>query len=126
MNAHEPIVKERRQQPGTDMPETGNPQSAIRNPQSNDPQPAIRNPQSAIRVKDLWKRYGTVEAVRGVSLEAPEGEIFGLIGPDGAGKTTTFQILAGVMEADSGMAEVFGRPAREMRAQTGYLTQTFS
>jgi ABC-2 type transport system ATP-binding protein len=55
-----------------------------------------------------------------------EGEIFGLIGPDGAGKTTTFQILAGVMEADSGAAEVFGRPAREMRAQTGYLTQTFS
>ena len=55
-----------------------------------------------------------------------KGEIFGLIGPDGAGKTTTFQILAGVMEADSGAAEVFGRPAREMRAQTGYLTQTFS
>ena len=84
------------------------------------------DPQAAIRVKDLWKRYGAVEAVRGVSLEVNKGEIFGLIGPDGAGKTTTFQILAGVMEADSGAAEVFGRPAREMRAQTGYLTQTFS
>ena len=55
-----------------------------------------------------------------------QGEIFGLIGPDGAGKTTTFQILAGVMEASSGTAEVFGRPARETRSQTGYLTQTFS
>ena len=55
-----------------------------------------------------------------------QGEIFGLIGPDGAGKTTTFQILAGVMEATSGTAEVFGRPAREARSQTGYLTQTFS
>jgi ABC-2 type transport system ATP-binding protein len=55
-----------------------------------------------------------------------EGEIFGLIGPDGAGKTTTFQILGGVMEATSGAAEVFGRPAREMRSQTGYLTQAFS
>src|SRR5262249_52641549 len=54
------------------------------------------------------------------------GEIFGLIGPDGAGKTTTFQILGGVMEATSGEAEVFGRPAREMRSQTGYLTQAFS
>ena len=43
-----------------------------------------------------------------------------------SGKTTTFQILAGVMEATSGRAEVFGRPAREMRAQTGYLTQVFS
>jgi ABC-2 type transport system ATP-binding protein len=88
--------------------------------------PCPPSPLPAIRVKDLWKRYGAVEAVRGVSLEVNEGEIFGLIGPDGAGKTTTFQILAGVMEADSGAAEVFGRPAREMRAQTGYLTQSFS
>jgi ABC-2 type transport system ATP-binding protein len=54
------------------------------------------------------------------------GEIFGLIGPDGAGKTTTFQILGGVMEATSGSAEVFGRTARSARAQTGYLTQSFS
>ena len=54
------------------------------------------------------------------------GEIFGLIGPDGAGKTSTFQILAGVMEASSGRVEVFGRPAREARSQTGYLTQAFS
>src|SRR5262249_19304141 len=90
------------------------------------PHSPLPTPASAIRVKDLWKRYGTVEAVRGVSLEAPEGEIFGLIGPDGAGKTTTFQILAGVMEADSGAAEVFGRPARERRARDGYLTQTSS
>ena len=119
MNAQETKVKERRQQPGAELSNAVNPQSAIRNPQSN-------NPQSAIRVKDLWKRYGDVEAVRGVSLEVNQGEIFGLIGPDGAGKTTTFQILAGVMEADSGAAEIFGQPAREMRAQTGYLTQTFS
>ncbi len=59
-------------------------------------------------------------------MEVAPGEIFGLIGPDGAGKTTTFQILAGVMEATSGVAEVFSRPARETRSQTGYLTQTFS
>jgi ABC-2 type transport system ATP-binding protein len=80
----------------------------------------------AIQVRDLWKRYGSTEAVRGISLDVRQGEIFGLIGPDGAGKTTTFQILAGVMEATSGTAEVFGRPARETRSQTGYLTQTFS
>jgi ABC-2 type transport system ATP-binding protein len=67
-----------------------------------------------------------VEAVRGISLEIEEGEIFGLIGPDGAGKTSTFQILAGVMEATSGTAEVFGAPAREARSHTGYLTQSFS
>jgi ABC-2 type transport system ATP-binding protein len=54
------------------------------------------------------------------------GEIFGLIGPDGAGKTSTFQILGGVMEATSGTREVFGRPARDARAFVGYLTQAFS
>nr|AQQ75147.1 hypothetical protein [uncultured bacterium] len=93
---------------------------------SFDHQSSIIDLQPAIRIQDLRKSYGAVEAVRGVSLDVNEGEIFGLIGPDGAGKTTTFQILAGVMEADSGAAEVFGRPAREMRAQTGYLTQSFS
>ena len=82
--------------------------------------------QPAIVARDLWKRYGPTEAVRGINLEVQQGEIFGLIGPDGAGKTSTFQILAGVMEASSGVAEVFGRPARETRSQTGYLTQTFS
>src|ERR1700691_123185 len=80
----------------------------------------------AIEIKNLWKRYGPIEAVRGISLQVQRGEIFGLIGPDGAGKTSTFQILAGVMEATSGSAQVFGRPAREARSQTGYLTQTFS
>jgi len=82
--------------------------------------------QRAIDVCGLVKRYGALEAVRGVSFEVRRSEIFGLIGPDGAGKTTTFQILAGVMEATSGTADIFGRPAREMRSQTGYLTQTFS
>lgn len=85
-----------------------------------------RNRQAAIRVHALWKRYDAVEAVRGISLEVSEGEIFGLIGPDGAGKTTAFQILAGVMKATQGLVEVFGRPARDARSQTGYLTQSFS
>src|SRR6202789_1642195 len=80
----------------------------------------------AITIENLWKRYGPIEAVRGISLQVKRGEIFGLIGPDGAGKTSTFQILAGVMEATSGSVEVFGRPARQARSQTGYLTQTFS
>jgi len=81
---------------------------------------------TAILVRDLWKHYGTLDAVWGINLEIADGEIFGLIGPDGAGKTTTFQILAGVMEATSGTAEVFGVPAREARSTTGYLTQAFS
>src|SRR5262249_31830885 len=81
---------------------------------------------TAIRLKDLRKRYGSIEAVRGISMEVRESEIFGLIGPDGAGKTSTFQILAGVMEASAGSAEVFGRRAADMRTQTGSLQQAFS
>ena len=82
--------------------------------------------ERAIDVRGLEKRYGTLEAIRGISFEVGRNEIFGLIGPDGAGKTSTFQILAGVMEATSGGVQIFGQPAREMRSQTGYLTQTFS
>jgi ABC-2 type transport system ATP-binding protein len=80
----------------------------------------------AIAVEGLTKRYGAAEAVRGIGFEVRDGEIFGLIGPDGAGKTSTFQILAGVMEATGGKAQVFGAPAREARSETGYLTQSFS
>jgi ABC-2 type transport system ATP-binding protein len=81
---------------------------------------------AAIQVESLWKRYGKTEAVQGIDLGVERGEIFGLIGPDGAGKTSTFQILGGVMEATSGTATIYDKPAREARAQTGYLTQTFS
>jgi ABC-2 type transport system ATP-binding protein len=82
---------------------------------------------SAIGVSGLAKTYaGGANAVRGISLTVNRGEIFGLIGPDGAGKTTTFQILAGVMEASSGAVSIFGVPARDARFHTGYLTQTFS
>jgi ABC-2 type transport system ATP-binding protein len=82
--------------------------------------------KQAIAVTGLTRHYGKTEAVRGIGFEVAPGEIFGLIGPDGAGKTTTFQILAGVMEATSGQALIFDRNAREARSQTGYLTQTFS
>ena len=88
--------------------------------------PAVGLASSAIRIRDLVKRYGSMEAVSGISFDVNEGEIFGLIGPDGAGKTSTFQIAAGVMESTSGSVEIFGIPAREARAQTGYLTQNFS
>ncbi len=81
---------------------------------------------TAIAIDRLTKNYGAVEAVRGIGFEVRESEIFGLIGPDGAGKTSTFQILAGVMEATGGKAEIFGVAAREARSQTGYLTQSFS
>ena len=80
----------------------------------------------AVAVRDLRKRYGNVEAVRGIAFDVRQGEIFGFIGPDGAGKSTTFEILAGVMNPTSGQVDVFGRSARDARLKTGYLTQGFT
>ena len=80
----------------------------------------------AIQVRTLCKVYGQIEAVRGIDLDVQRGEIFGLIGPDGAGKTSTFQILGGVMPATSGEAIMLGRSARDARSYVGYLTQVFS
>lgn len=83
-------------------------------------------PSATIRVQGLHKQYGAVKALCGIDFSVSPGEIFGLIGPDGAGKTTTFQILAGVMEASSGEVSVLGLPPREARLNLGYLTQAFS
>ncbi len=79
-----------------------------------------------IRAERLQKQYGSFMAVKGISFEVYAGEIFGLIGPDGAGKTSTFHILGGVMEATGGMADVLGHRPRDARLNTGYLTQQFS
>ncbi|MEJ6485801.1 ATP-binding cassette domain-containing protein [Nostoc punctiforme UO1] len=81
---------------------------------------------TTIKVSNLHKHYGQLIAVRGIDFIVNQGEMFGLIGPDGAGKTTTFHILGGVMEATAGEVQVFGQPARDARLRTGYLTQQFS
>src|SRR5437667_3861952 len=82
--------------------------------------------EAAIRVSNLRKVYGEIEAVRGIDLDVQVGEIFGLIGPDGAGKTSVFQILGGVMQATEGEAMMLGHSARDARSYVGYLTQVFS
>lgn len=82
--------------------------------------------EPAIEVRGLCKSYGKTEAVAGIDLSIGRGEIFGLIGPDGAGKTTTFGILAGVLPPSSGQVRVLGLSARDARLATGYLTQRFS
>ncbi len=79
-----------------------------------------------IVVKDFYKRYGKLVAVRGIDFTVERGEIFGLIGPDGAGKTTTFHILGGVKAATSGQIEVLGKSPRDARLAIGYLTQQMS
>jgi len=93
------------------------------------PVPGPRDPAGtavAIRVRGLRKRYGDLLAVGGIDLDIGAGELFGLIGPDGAGKTSTFHVLSGVMAATEGTVDILGRPAREAREHVGYLTQAFS
>src|SRR4029079_16942509 len=82
--------------------------------------------ESAIKARGLVTAYGTFQDVKGIDLDIVAGEIFGFIGPDGAGKTSVFQILGGVMEQTSGVAEMYGKPAVDARPFVGYLTQTFS
>src|SRR2546421_3216246 len=96
-------------------------------PTSSAPSLSVSRPSDpAISIRDLRKSYGAIEAVRGIDLDIQQGEIFGLIGPDGAGKTSMFQILGGVMPATSGEAIMLGHSARDARSYVGYLTQVFS
>ena len=60
----------------------------------------------AVTLTNISKRYGSVEALRGVSLSVAPGELFGIIGPDGAGKTSLFRILTTLLLADGGSASV--------------------
>ncbi|HVN32379.1 MAG TPA: ABC transporter ATP-binding protein [Thermoanaerobaculaceae bacterium] len=78
----------------------------------------------------LIVRYGTVEAVKGLDLEVPGGQVIGLIGPDGAGKTSSLRVFAGLMRATAGTVEVLGRDAwrhrRALHHRLGYLAQRFA
>lgn len=84
----------------------------------------------AITLDRVTKRYGTTTAVNDLSLSVETGEMFGLIGPDGAGKTTTIRLMCGLMQPDGGVVRVLGLdPARDRRrvtASVGYLSQRFS
>lgn len=77
-----------------------------------------------ITVQDVTKRYGkTTKALNQMNLEIKKGELLGLIGPDGAGKTTALKILAGVLEPNQGEVSVFGRKPRDSRQFIGYVPQ---
>jgi ABC-2 type transport system ATP-binding protein len=85
---------------------------------------------SILQFDRVTRRYGAVQAVRDLSFDVQPGEMFGLIGPDGAGKTTTIRLLCGLLHADKGAVRTLGHdPVREHRAITqsvGYLSQRFS
>ncbi|MDE6390937.1 MAG: ABC transporter ATP-binding protein [Duncaniella sp.] len=85
---------------------------------------------TAIETSGLSKRYGNLTALDGVSLRVERGEMFGLIGPDGAGKSTLYRILATLASPDTGTAEVCGldtvRDSRRLRTLIGYMPERFS
>ena len=85
---------------------------------------------AAVSVHGLRRSFGTTVAVDGLDFEVPEGSVFGLLGPDGAGKSTLIRMLATVLRPDAGDAEVFGhsvtRAAELVTPRIGYMSQRFS
>ena len=85
---------------------------------------------NAIEVKNISKSYGKVLALSDVSFSVGQGEVFGLIGPDGAGKTSMFRILCSLLLPDAGTAAVDGhdvvKQMREVRSRVGYMPGKFS
>ena len=85
---------------------------------------------NAIEVKNVSMRYGGVQALDDVSFAVPKGEVFGLIGPDGAGKTSLYRILCTLLLPEAGTALVDGfdtvREMREIRKRVGYMPGKFS
>lgn len=84
----------------------------------------------AIRAVDVAKRYGTVQALHDLTFDVHPGELFGLVGPDGAGKTTFLRLLACLLRPDGGHAEVDGvdvtKDPAEVKRRIGYMSQRFS
>jgi ABC-2 type transport system ATP-binding protein len=84
----------------------------------------------AISLNNVVKRYGSIEALRGISFNVHRGEMFGLIGPDGAGKTTAIRALCGLLHVDGGSISVLGHDPitqhRKVTGVVGYLSQRFS
>lgn len=100
---------------------------------NRDPAPpsdgATLDSSSAVSVRGLTRVFGTETAVDGITFEVAQGELFGIVGPDGAGKTTTLRMLAGVLPPSSGEAEVFGvevsRDPEGVKPFTAYMSQRF-
>lgn len=84
----------------------------------------------AIEVNNISKQYGSLQALKGISLAVEEGELYGLIGPDGAGKTTLFRILTTLLLPDQGQARVKDwdvvNNVRDIRSSVGYMPGRFS
>jgi len=85
---------------------------------------------TAIEIEHLTKRFGEIEAVKDLNLNIRQGEVFSLVGPDGAGKTTTLRVLCGIIEPTIGWVKILGydlnKDLEEIKNHIGYLSQRFS
>ncbi len=83
-----------------------------------------------LAVNALAKSFGEIRAVDGINFSVNEGEMFGIVGPDGAGKTTMFRMLCGIMRPSAGDASIFGHSIldsqEEIKKQIGYFSQRFT
>ena len=88
------------------------------------------NMVAIIKIDKLNKKYGKIEAVNGITFSVNKGEMFGLVGPDSAGKTTTIRALCGLLSPSSGLVTVFDlditKKRKQVQNQIGYLSQKFS
>ncbi len=84
---------------------------------------------AAIEMEDVEKSYGSHEVLKGLNLEVKKGEIFGLLGPNGVGKTTLFQTIIGLLKQDGGTIKIDGEPhdeGKKIREKIGYLPSDIS
>lgn len=92
-------------------------------------EPAV-SPDVLVQIEQLTYRYGTQVAVDGISFDVRRGEMFGLIGPDGAGKTTTLRVVLGLLASGAGQVRTCGLDPRRqtdlLSRRVGYLSQRFS
>jgi ABC-2 type transport system ATP-binding protein len=88
------------------------------------------NNELAIDVKGLIKKFGNTTVVNGIDLQVKKGGVFGFLGPNGSGKTTTIRMLCGLLTPDAGSGQCLGldviTQSREIKKQCGYMTQKFS
>lgn len=102
----------------------------MNNRENSNPASETRSSSDAVRVNSLTKRFGSFTAVSNISFDVRRGEIFGFLGPNGSGKTTTIRTILGLLTPSEGNVEVLGYPVEgntaRIRPKIGYMAQKFS
>jgi ABC-2 type transport system ATP-binding protein len=95
----------------------------------SDPRPSEHGPRPMVEVSNLWVKYGSVQAVRGITFAIPRGEVFGFIGPNGAGKSSTIRVMATLQLPWAGWVKIDGIEVRKdptaIRRKIGYMPDYF-